>query len=59
MSHDLTRRRWDMGDPAFDVTSDEVHAAREEDWYVETTWGWAVLRYAEVSALPASIALAG
>ena len=28
-----------------------MHAAREEDWYVETTWGWAVLRYAEVSAL--------
>ena len=40
-----------MGDPAFDVTSAEVHEAREEDWYVETTWGWAVLRYAEVSAL--------
>ena len=28
-----------------------MHEAREEDWYVETTWGWAVLRYAEVSAL--------
>jgi cytochrome P450 len=44
-------RRWDLGDPAFDVTSEEVHRAREDDWYVETTWGWAVLRYAEVSAL--------
>jgi cytochrome P450 len=44
-------RRFDLGDPAFDVTSAEVHAAREDDWYVETTWGWAVLRYAEVSAL--------
>ena len=43
--------RWDLGDPSFDVTSEEVHEAREEDWYVETTWGWAVLRYAEVSAL--------
>ena len=43
--------RFDLGDPAFDVTSAEVHAAREDDWYVETTWGWAVLRYAEVSAL--------
>src|SRR4051794_30533456 len=44
-------RRFDLADPAFDVTSAEVHAAREEDWYVETKWGWAVLRYAEVSAL--------
>ena len=47
----LVPTRFDLGDPAFDVTSAEVHAAREEDWYVETTWGWAVLRYAEVSAL--------
>ena len=44
-------RRFDLGDPAFDVTSPEVHAAREDDWYVETNWGWAVLRYAEVNAL--------
>ena len=28
-----------------------MHAAREESWYVETNWGWAVLRYAEASAL--------
>ena len=42
---------FDLGDPTFDVTSAAVHAAREDDWYVETTWGWAVLRYAEVSAL--------
>ncbi|MDN4171739.1 cytochrome P450 [Nocardioides sp. SOB77] len=44
-------RRFDLGDPTFDVTSPEVHAAREEQWYVETTWGWAVLRYDEASAL--------
>jgi cytochrome P450 len=44
-------RRWDLGDPTFDVTSTAVHEAREQDWYVETTWGWAVLRYAEVSVL--------
>ena len=44
-------RRFDLSDPAFDVTSPEVHAARAEDWYVETTWGWAVLRYEEASAL--------
>jgi cytochrome P450 len=42
---------FDLGDPAFDVTSAVVHEAREQDWYVETTWGWAVLRYAEASAL--------
>ncbi|WP_182525606.1 cytochrome P450 [Nocardioides dongkuii] len=43
--------RFDLSDPAFDVTSPAVHAARAESWYVETTWGWAVLRYAEASAL--------
>ena len=43
--------RFDLGDPAFDVTSAAVHAAREDSWYVETTWGWAVLRHAEASAL--------
>jgi len=43
--------RFDLSDPAFDVTSERVHAAREESWYVETNWGWAVLRYAEASAL--------
>jgi cytochrome P450 len=43
--------RFDLTDPTFDVTSPEVHAAREESWYVETNWGWAVLRHAEVSAL--------
>lgn len=43
--------RFDLGDPTFDVTSPAVHAAREESWYVETTWGWAVLRYDEASTL--------
>jgi cytochrome P450 len=43
--------RLDLGDPAFDVTSKVVHAAREASWYVETTWGWAVLRHEEASAL--------
>lgn len=41
----------DLSDPAFDVTSAAVHAAREQGWYVETTYGWAVLRYAESAAL--------
>jgi cytochrome P450 len=43
--------RFDLADPAFDVTSPAVHAAREEQWYVETTYGWAVLRHAEASAI--------
>lgn len=42
---------FDLGDPTFDVTSPAVHAARDGSWYVETTWGWAILRYAEASAL--------
>lgn len=42
---------WDMGAATFDTTSPEVHRAREERWFVETTWGWAVLRYAEATAL--------
>ncbi|WP_395657098.1 cytochrome P450 [Nocardioides sp.] len=43
--------RFDLADPAFDTTSPEVHAARDDDWYVETNWGWAVLRHAEAGAL--------
>ena len=35
--------RFNLGDPSFDVTAPAVHAARDEGWYVETTWGWAVL----------------
>jgi cytochrome P450 len=43
--------RFDLSDPTFDVTSQAVHEARDDSWYVETNWGWAVLRHAEVSAL--------
>ena len=43
--------RFDLSDPTFDVTSAEVHETRDKSWYVETNWGWAVLRYAEVSVL--------
>lgn len=42
---------FDLTDPGFDVTGPAVHGAREQSWYVETTWGWAVLRYDEASAL--------
>lgn len=47
----MSTRFLDLADPAFDVTSTDVHQAREEQWYVETPYGYAVLRYAEASAL--------
>ena len=48
---DAAPARLDLADPSFDVTSPAVHLARDESWFAETTWGWAVLRYAEASAL--------
>jgi cytochrome P450 len=47
----MSARFLDLADPAFDVTSEVVHSARDDDWYVETSYGWAVLRYAEASSL--------
>lgn len=41
----------DLADTAFDVTSAPVHDARRENWYAETPYGWAVLRYEEGTAL--------
>lgn len=41
----------DLADPAFDVTSAEVHRAREEAFWARTSYGYAVLRHAEVTAL--------
>ncbi|MCA1984595.1 MAG: cytochrome P450 [Nocardioides sp.] len=38
-------------DPSFSITSDEVHAAREQSWYAHTEYGLAILRYEEVSKL--------
>ena len=43
--------RFDLSDPTFDVTSDVVHAARAQRWWVETNLGWALLRYEESAAL--------
>jgi len=43
--------RFDLSDPAFDTTAPEVHEAREEQWFVETNLGWAVLRHAEAAAV--------
>ncbi|MFT4052825.1 MAG: cytochrome P450 [Microbacterium sp.] len=41
----------DLADTAFDVTSDEMHAAQDESWYAETPYGWAILRYEQGTAL--------
>ena len=41
----------DLADPAFDVTSAAVLEARERDWYAETPYGWAVLRYDQGTAV--------
>lgn len=41
----------DLANPAFDVTSPAVHEAREQDWYAETPYGWAVLRYEQGQAI--------
>lgn len=40
-----------INDPAFSITSEAVHAAREESWYAHTEYGLAILRYDEVSRL--------
>ncbi len=47
----MSERFFDLADPAFDVTSPQVHAAREESWAVRTSYGHAALRYDEVNAL--------
>ncbi|MCR8670444.1 cytochrome P450 [Agrococcus sp. HG114] len=41
----------DLADPAFDVTSAAVHEARDESWFAETPYGWAILRYEEGTAV--------
>ena len=42
---------FDLADPTFDVTSDQVHRTRDERWWVETTYGLAVLSHAEGAEL--------
>ena len=42
---------FDLADPAFDVTSEAVHQAREDHWYAETPYGWAILRYEQGTAI--------
>lgn len=40
-----------LADPDFDVTSTAVDAARDENWWVRTSYGFAVLRHAEGAEL--------
>jgi cytochrome P450 len=47
----MSSARFDLSDPTFDVTSDVVHNTRDDRWWVETNFGWAVLRYEEASSL--------
>ena len=42
---------FDLADPSFDVTSELVHRTRDERWWVETSYGWAVLTHEHGSAL--------
>ena len=51
VSYPATPPYFDLADSAFDVTSDLVHRTREERWWVETSYGVAVLRYAEGAEL--------
>ena len=41
----------DVADPAFSVSSEAVMDARRRSWYARTSYGLAILRYKEVSAL--------
>src|SRR5215831_18045368 len=40
-----------LADPAFSVTSAEVHQARQASWYAHTSYGIAVLRHRQASQL--------
>ena len=42
---------FELADPGFSVTSDEVHRARESCWYARTSYGLAVLRHDQASRL--------
>ena len=42
---------FDVADPGFSVSSEEVHRARETCWYARTSYGLAVLRHDQASRL--------
>ena len=41
----------DLADSTFSITSEEVKAAREANWYATTPYGFAILRYEQLSRL--------
>ena len=41
---------FDVTDPHFSITSEAVHAAREQSWYATTPYGIAVLRYEQMNS---------
>lgn len=41
----------DLADTRFDVNAEPVHEARDQSWFAETPYGWAVLRYDEGTAI--------
>ncbi|MGY4712278.1 cytochrome P450 [Mycolicibacterium sp. CBM1] len=42
---------FDVADPAFSISSEVVHQARERSWYATTPYGIAVLRYEQMNKL--------
>lgn len=42
---------FNISDPEFAMHSDEVRDARDKSWYARTSYGFAILRYAEVTEL--------
>lgn len=41
----------DIASPSFAMSSEEVRAAREQNWYAKTNYGYGILRYKEVTEL--------
>jgi cytochrome P450 len=50
-SRDTAVPFFDVADPAFSVSSADVHEARENGWYARTRYGLAVLRYDQAARL--------
>lgn len=42
---------FNISDPSFAMHSDELRTARDNSWYARTNYGFAILRYAEVTEL--------
>jgi cytochrome P450 len=51
MSATLEADFLNVADPSFSIRSEAVRGARARNWYARTSYGLAILRYAEVNAL--------